>query len=328
MSTVISGSIAYDYLMHFPGHFREHFLLDKMDRVSLSFLVDSMRRQRGGVAPNIAYSMKLLGCNPLIFGTVGKDFGEYRAWLEQHGLDLSGIKEIEDEYTASFFVNTDEDNNQIATFYIGAMAHATELSLRDLPKERVDLVVVSPNAPEAMIKHAAEAKELGVPYVYDPSQQVVRLSKEDLIRGIEGAEILIVNDYEYALIKNKTGLSDEDLTRMAHVVIVTRGEEGSEIMVGKERIEIPAAKPEEVSEPTGVGDAYRAGLLAGRSRGLPWEVCGRLGSLAAVYVLEHPGPQEHHYTIEEFLERYHRNFGDDPRVDSAFGQAAVGESQR
>ncbi len=320
MSTVISGSIAYDYLMHFPGRFREHFLLDKMERVSLSFLVDSMRKQRGGVAPNIAYSMKLLGCDPLIFGTVGKDFGEYREWLERQGLDLSGIREIEEEYTASFFVDTDEDNNQIATFYIGAMAHATELSLKELPRERMDVVVISPNAPGAMVKHAEEAKEIGVPYVYDPSQQVVRLSKEDLIQGVEGAEILIVNDYEYALIKNKTGLSDEDLTSMAHAVIVTKGEEGSEIMVGKDRIDIPAAKPEKISEPTGVGDAYRAGLLAGLHHGLPWEVCGRLGSLAAVYVLEHPGPQEHHYTVEDFLERYRRTFGDDPRVEALLGK--------
>ncbi len=323
MSTVISGSIAYDYLMHFPGHFRDYFLLDQIDRVSLSFLVDSMRRQRGGVAPNIAYSMKLLGCDPLILGTVGKDFGEYKAWLVEQGLDLSGVREIEDEYTASFFVNTDEENNQIATFYIGAMAHAVDLSLKDVPRERMDTVVVSPNAPEAMIKHAGEAKEIGVPYVYDPSQQVVRLSKEDLIHGIEGAEILIVNDYEYALIKNKTGLSDEDLVKMAHAVIVTEGEGGSEIMVGRERIQVPAAKPEKIVEPTGVGDAYRAGLLAGLHHNLPWEVCGRLGSLAAVYVLEHTGPQEHHYTIEEFLERYRRTFGNDPRVDSAFERATV-----
>jgi adenosine kinase len=315
LSVVISGSIAYDYLMRFPGRFREHILMDHVNRISLSFLVDSMKRQRGGVAPNIAYSLKLLGCDPLILGTAGQDFGDYRKWLEENGLRLDGVKVLEDEFTASFFVNTDLDNNQIATFYAGAMGKAASLSLKGLPKDQVDMVIVSPNSPDAMRKHAREAKELSIPLMYDPSQQVVRLSKEDLIEGINGAKILIVNDYEHALILEKTGLTDQDLLRMAEVIIVTKEEDGSEIITRERRIHIPAAKPRRIAEPTGVGDAYRAGLLAGYFRGLPWEVSGRLGSVAAIFVLEHEGPQEHHYTIDEFIERYKENFGDDPRLE-------------
>ena len=315
MSIVISGSIAYDYLMRFPGRFREHILMDHVNRISLSFLVDSMKRQRGGVAPNIAYSLKLLGCDPLILGTAGQDFGDYRKWLSEQGLRLDGVKIIEDEYTASFFVNTDLDNNQIATFYAGAMRKASELSLKDLPEDQINMVVVSPNAPEAMKRHAREAKDLGIPLMYDPSQQVVRLSKEDLIEGIDGAKILIVNDYEHALILEKTGLTDDDLLRMVEVIVVTREEDGSEITTRDGKIHIPPAKPHRIAEPTGVGDAYRAGLLAGYFRGLPWDVCGRLGSVAAIFVLEHEGTQEHHYTIDEFLDRYRENFGDDPRLE-------------
>ncbi len=309
MTVVVTGSIAYDYIMSFPGKFREHILPDNIDNLSLSFLVDSLTRQRGGCAPNIAYSLSLLGIRPRIMAAAGKDFDDYRRWLEQHNIDLSWLRVYPDEYTASFFVSTDEENNQIASFYTGAMARSRELSFHDFDTSDVELVVISPNDPEAMRRYVRECRELGLPFMYDPSQQIVRLSAEDLIEGIEAADIVICNDYEYNLIKRKTGLDDVGLITRARTLIVTEGERGSSIYTEGRRIAIPPAPPRRIGDPTGVGDAYRAGLIAGLLLGFPWEVSGRLGSLAATYVLEHSGPQEHYYTLEEFIERYKRTFG-------------------
>ena len=189
---VLSGSIAYDYLMRFPGHFHEHILPEHIDRLSLSFLVDEMRKQWGGVAANIGFTMGLLGGHPLLFGTVGQDFADYGDWLQRHNIDTSGVRRIEDKFTASFFVNTDLDNRQIASFYAGAMGDAAVLSLRELDVEKISFVVISPNAPDAMAKTVKECKALGLPYIYDPSQQTVRLSKEELLEGISGSLMLIV----------------------------------------------------------------------------------------------------------------------------------------
>ncbi|RMF37675.1 MAG: carbohydrate kinase family protein [Chloroflexi bacterium] len=316
MKVVITGSIAYDYIMSFPGYFKEHILPDRIERLSLSFLVDSMRKQRGGCATNIAYNLALLGERPKVMATAGEDFAEYRAWLEAHGVDTSAIVEIPGEFTASFFVSTDRANNQIASFYTGAMAYAHTLSFRENNLGPVDLVVISPNDPRAMERYVEECRELGLPYLYDPSQQIVRLSPEALRAGIEGARILAVNDYEFELIREKTGLSEEDVLACTQVLVITRGEQGSTIITREGRLEIPPVPPTTVVDPTGVGDAYRAGLIKGMAMNLPWEIAGRMGSVAATYVLEQAGTQNHRYTLEEFVARFRQHFDDGGALDA------------
>ena len=311
MNIVITGSIAFDYLMSFPGDFMEHIKPDKLNKLSLSFLVDEMRKQRGGCAANIAFNLALLGEHPVMMGTVGQDFGEYRAWLEAHGVDTSLTREIPEVFTASFFVNTDRHQNQIASFYTGAMAYARDLSFHDVDGP-VDLTIVSPNDPQAMQKYPAECKALGIPYVYDPSQQIVRLDGAALRAGVEGADILIVNDYEFELLKDHTGMGDADIRdAVTRAVIVTRGEAGSTIWAGGDEIVVPVVPPQQVLDPTGVGDAYRAGLIKGLALGLPWQIAGQIGALAATYVLETHGPQAHEYTPATFGERYRGVFGED-----------------
>ena len=319
MSIVVTGSIAYDYLMRFPGNFLDHVKPDRIQKLSLSFLVDEMVKRRGGCAPNIAYSLALLGERPIVMGTAGQDFEEYRSWLEAQGVDTSAIKVVPDLFTASFFATTDEDLNQIASFYTGAMAQARTLSFHDFTTP-VDLTIISPNDPEAMDKYPRECRELGIPYIYDPSQQVVRSSPESLRNGVVGADILIVNDYEYELLKDRTGMDDAEIRRAVHrAVIVTQGAEGARIWAGQalrapeggDGLHIPAVPPREILDPTGVGDAFRAGLIKGLALGLPWAACGRIGSLAATYVLETNGPQAHSYTLEAFVARYIAAFGED-----------------
>jgi len=315
MSVIITGSIAYDYLMSFPGRFSEHILPEQIHQISLSFLVDTMRKQRGGCAPNIAYTLALLGERPTIMATVGQDFGEYRAWLEKAGIDTSATLEVPDEFTSSFFVNTDLDNNQIASFYIGAMGKADTLSFHDL-EEPVELAIISPNAPAAMIKYARECHDIGIPYIYDPSQQIIRLSREELLEGTRGARILIVNEYEFGLIRKKTELSESELLSLPDITIITQGEGGSTIHTEDQVLHIPVAPPEPLREPTGAGDAYRGGVIKGLLRGYPWDITGRIAALAATYVLEQHGTLNHHYTLGEFTERYRRTFGNGPELET------------
>jgi adenosine kinase len=315
MSIIVTGSVAFDYLMSFPGRFREHILPDQIHQVSLSFLVDSMRKERGGCAPNISYSLALLGERPTVMATVGQDFGEYRACLERAGVDTSAVVEVEDEFTSSFFVNTDLDNNQIASFYIGAMGKADTLSFHSLDASAIEIAIISPNAPSAMVKYARECQELAISYIYDPSQQIIRLSAEELLDAMCGARMLIVNGYEFGLIKNKTGLQDKAILSLPEVTIVTRGEEGSTIYAEDQVLCIPVVPPDVLVEPTGVGDAYRAGVIKGVLRGYRWETVGRIAALAATYVLEHHGPQSHRYSLEEFVARYRAVFGDTPELD-------------
>ncbi len=312
MTVLLTGSIAYDYIMVFPGYFKDHILPDKINQISVSFLVDSMKKQRGGVATNIAYNLALLGERPKIMATVGEDFAEYRRWLDAQGIDTSAIVEIPDEFTASFFVSTDKEQNQIASFYTGAMAYARQLSFKECSSGG-DLAVISPNDPGAMGQFVRECQELGLDYIYDPSQQIIRLSGEDLIEGVRGARMLIVNDYEFEMLKNKTGWSNEQLYEATGVVIVTRGAQGSTITL-RERpgqpIEIPIAPPRRVADPTGVGDAYRAGIIKGMLHNLDWETTGRMGSLAATYALEESGTQNHQYSLDDFISRFGQDFGD------------------
>lgn len=311
---VVTGSVAFDYLMTFPGRFLDVVVPDRMHRLSVSFLVDAMRRVRGGVAPNIAYGLALLGVRPLVMAAAGVDALDYVRWLADEGVDTSGLRVHDDLFTASFFVSTDLDQNQIATFYAGAMARAVDLSFRSLPRGSVALAVVSPNDPAAMAKYTTECRELGIPFVYDPSQQVARLSGGEILAGLEGAAILIGNEYEFGIIEKKTGLSEEELLARVPAVVITRGEEGSSIALrGAPTLRIPPAKLRGGAvDPTGVGDAFRAGLLGARHRGLSWDVAGRVGSVAAVYALESLGPQPVRYTIDNFIRRYRESFVSDP----------------
>jgi adenosine kinase len=310
MRIVITGSIAFDYLMSFPGKFTELFLPEHMERISLSFLVDSMDKRRGGCAPNIAYTLALLGERPTIMATAGEDFGEYRQWLEAAGIDTSGVEEIAGKFCASFMCSTDSVNNQIATFYTGAMADAGQLSFRAI--EDIGLAIVSPNDPGAMVQYADECRTLGIPFIFDPGQQCARMSGSELREGVDGAAIVIVNDYELELLRQKTSLSERELTAIAGALIVTRGAQGSSIITAKGSADVPAVMPRRIVDPTGVGDAYRGGLMKGIALGLPYDVAARFGSVAATYALEHMGGQSHAYTWGEFKDRYEEHFGPMP----------------
>jgi len=307
MNIVVTGSIAFDYLMSFPGKFTEHFLPEHMERVSLSFLVDSMDKRRGGCAPNIAYTLALLGERPLLMATAGEDFGEYRQWLEAAGVDTSLVKQVEGKFCASFFCSTDANNNQIASFYTGAMADAGQLSFRTV--RECGLAIIAPNDPGAMVQYAEECRTLGIRHIFDPGQQCARMSGDELRDGVIGATIVIVNDYELELLRQKTGLAEHDILAASEALIVTRGEHGSSVLTRAGRIDVPAVAPHRIVDPTGVGDAYRGGLMKGLALGLAVEIAARLGSVAATYALEHLGGQSHAYTWQEFRKRYEEHFG-------------------
>jgi adenosine kinase len=310
MKLVVTGSIAFDYLMSFPGKFTDHLLAEHMHRVSLSFLVDTMDKRRGGCAPNIAYTLSLLGERPLLMATAGQDFSEYRAWLEAANVDTSLVKVVPDRFTASFFCSTDDANNQIASFYTGAMANAAELSFRTIPGLEEDgLVIVSPNDPAAMVQYAQECSTLGIRYIWDPGQQCARMDGADLAEGVSGAYLVIVNDYELELLRQKTGLSETDLQQQAEVLVITRGEHGSTILTRGTRIDVPAVEPHRIVDPTGVGDAFRGGFMKGLAIGKPLTECAQIGSVAATYALEHLGGSSHVYSRAEFAARYEKHFG-------------------
>ena len=307
MSTVVTGSIAFDYLMSFPGKFTEHFLPEHMNRVSLSFLVDTMDKRRGGCAPNIAYTLALLGEKAHLMGTAGQDFDDYRRWLEAAGVDTTLVKQIGDKFTASFFCSTDLESNQIASFYTGAMANAAELSFRDA--DGCTMAIISPNDPKAMVQYAEECRTLGIPYIWDPGQQCARMSGDELAEGLRGSAITICNDYEFELLRQKTGFDEDVVMAKTGALIVTRGEEGCTVREGAREIAVPAVAPHRIVDPTGVGDAFRGGLLKGLALGAPLETCCRLGSVAATYALEHLGGQSHAYRWDEFRGRYEEHFG-------------------
>jgi adenosine kinase len=307
MKIIVTGSIAFDYLMSFPGKFTEHFLPEHMQRVSLSFLVDTMDKRRGGCAPNIAYTLALLGERPRLMGTAGEDFDDYRRWLDGAGIDTALVKQVPGKFTASFFCSTDQANSQIASFYTGAMAHAGELSFRTAGQ--VDLVIISPNDPAAMTQYAEECRTLGIRFIFDPGQQCARMSGDELRDGLTGASIVICNDYEFELIRQKTGLDEAGVLAVAGTLIITKGEHGSSIITTGGQIDVPAVTPHRIEDPTGVGDAFRGGLMKGLAHGASFEVCGRIGSVAATYALEHLGGTSHSYTWAEFTKRYEAHFG-------------------
>jgi adenosine kinase len=307
MNIVITGSIAFDYLMSFPGKFTEHFLPEHMSRVSLSFLVDSMDKRRGGCAPNIAYTLALLGERPRLMGTAGQDFDEYRRWLESAGVDTSLVREVAGKFTASFFCSTDADNNQIASFYTGAMANAGELSFRTAGP--CGLAIVSPNDPGAMLQYAEECRALKIPYIWDPGQQCARMSGDELRDGQVGSRLVICNDYEFELIRQKTGVDEESILEQTETLVVTRGEHGCIIYERDGQVDVPSVPPHRIVDPTGVGDAFRGGFMKGMAHNADLEVCARLGGVAATYALEHLGGQSHAYSWPEFRDRYEAHFG-------------------
>jgi adenosine kinase len=311
MSIIVTGSIAFDNIMDFPGKFADHILPDKIHILNVSFLVKGLKKQRGGTAGNIAYTLGLLGDRPLLFSSAGQDFAGYREEVEAVGVDTSAVKFLPEDFTAICYITTDEVNNQITGFYPGAMAQDTELSLHDLPREALDLLIISPTEPVAMVHFARQARELGLPYVYAPGQQIIRLSGPELTEGIEGARAIIANDYEYEMIRNKTGLTSRDMLGQDRLVFKTRGEHGSVIQTRDASVTVPVAPPDKVVDPTGAGDAYCAGVVYGLQRGFDLGQAGRIGALAATYVIESYGTQAHHYSRDEFAARYAASFGEE-----------------
>jgi adenosine kinase len=313
MKEIVTGTLGYDYIMNFTGRFADRIMPDKLHQISLSFFADKLSKNLGGTAGNLAYTLKLLGAEPYIVATAGNDFSEYREFLKQHGIPSTGINEVSDEPCGSYHVITDSDDNQIGAFYTGATKYNKELSLsRSTPGVEVKdtpFVIIGPNDPEAMKKYVTECQKLGYPYMYDPAFQIGNFSPEELRTAIESSELLIGNDYEISLIEQKLEISHEELLVMGpKVVITTLGSKGAIVETRKEAIHIKPAKPKNVSDPTGAGDAFRGGFIAGYLRGFDLLVAGQMGAVAAVYTVEKYGTVTHHYTKEEFIKRYQENY--------------------
>jgi adenosine kinase len=300
--------VALDHIMVFPDRFKNHILPDKLHILNVSFNIESLKTHYGGVAGNIAYHLRLLGEDTLILATAGSDFGPYADWLDRNGIRRSAIRVLDDLRTAQGFATTDLDDNQIWAFYEGAMARAHETRV-DSVDEPLDLAIVSSDGRQAMIEHARALKRRGVPTFIDPSHGLPMLSREDLLELIDGAAAYIVNDYEWSLTLERTGCSEAELTARCEAVVVTKGERGSTVHCGDDVIEIPPVRVKKVVDPTACGDAFRAGLAAGRVRGLPFEIAGRMGSLLGAYQVEVEGTQNLSLDVEAFRARFEREFG-------------------
>lgn len=305
---VVSASIAYDHIMHFDGSFKDHILSDKAHVLSVSFLLGSLKHQRGGVAGNMGYTMALLGVPVALVGAVGPDFGPYGQVLEELGVDLSHVRRVEDDLTATAYMNADMAGNQIAAFYPGPSALTREIDVTDLARA-AEYGIISAGDPVAMMLHT-EQIAAATKLVFDPAQQIVILDGDQLSRGIALAEVVVGNDYELGMIERKTGLTVDDIARKAPLTVVTYGDRGSEIRAGGEVVRIPTATPDPFTDPTGGGDAYRAGLVAGLLLGKDLPVAGRMAALAATYAIEHHGTQEHTFTPEAFVARFGTAFPD------------------
>ena len=304
---LICGSFAYDNIMVFDDRFKNHILPDKIHILNVSFMVPEMRREFGGCAGNIAYNLKLLGGDPLPMGTVGEDFAPYAGWLESCSIDLSHITVVKDTFTAQAYVTTDLDDNQITAFHPGAMgfAHRNQVEAAD----GVSIGMVSPDGREGMIEHAAQFVEADIPFIFDPGQGLPMFDGQELRRFINQATWLTVNDYEWQLLKDRTGLSIAEVTAGLQALIITRGGDGSIIHANGREIFIPVAAATEFNDPTGCGDAYRAGLLYGLTNGFDWETTGRVASLMGAVKIEYHGTQNHHFTAAGFKERFRETYG-------------------
>lgn len=317
MTIAVTGSIATDHLMRFPGRFAEQLLAEHLQKVSLSFLVDDLVVHRGGVAGNIAYAIGILGGSPTLVGAVGKDFDDYRGWLTSHGVDCSQVLVSDSAYTARFVCTTDEDMAQLASFYPGAMSEARNIKLADLvaAQGEPELVIIGANDPEAMFLHTEECRKLGLPFAADPSQQLARLSGEEIRRLIDGATYLFTNDYEWDLLLQKSGWSEAEVMSQIQLRVTTLGEKGVDIVGDGSFVHVDVVPENEKVDPTGIGDAFRAGFLTGRGAGLGLERAAQLASLVATLVLEAPGPQEWTWDKATAL----------PRLSDAFGAEAADE---
>ncbi len=315
MPIAVTGSIATDHLMHFPGRFADQMLVDQLDRMSLSFLVDELVIKKGGSAGNIAFGLGVLGRSPLLVGAVGADFGEYREWLEDHGVDCSAVLVCDDVHTARFVCTTDDDMRQIGSFYTGAMARSGQIHLADFA-DRADLVLVGASDPAAMVQLTAECREAGTPFAADVSQQVARMDGDGIRQLVEGARYLMTNDYEWELLQQKTGWTQDQVAERVDIRITTLGEHGVHIS-GREIGELKVGVVPETGkvDPTGVGDAFRAGFLAATAGGLSLERAAQLGSLVAVGVLESDGGQEWAWDRAHALERLREAYGPDAATE-------------
>jgi len=304
MSALICGSFAYDTIMVFPGHFKNEILPDKVHILNVSFLVPQMRREFGGCAGNIAYNLKLLGGEPLPMGTVGNDFERYAAWMDQNGVCRDYVKLVPDAYTAQAYITTDLDDNQITAFHPGAMNFS---HTQDVPAG-VKIGTVSPDGRDGMLLHARQFAEAGIPFIFDPGQGLPMFGGEELRDFIAKASYVAVNDYEAELLMERTGWTLRQIAGHLDALIVTRGGKGSHIITPKKQYEIPCAEAGSLTDPTGCGDAFRAGLLYGLQSGKDWETTGRIASLMGAYNIERPGTQNHRFTLDEFRERFRDEF--------------------
>ena len=313
----VSGSIATDHLMHFPGRFSQQLLADQLHKVSLSFLVDDLVVRRGGVAANIAFGMAQLGGAPVLLGAVGTDFDDYRSWLTRHGVDCQSVHVSSIHHTARFVCTTDEEMCQIASFYAGAMSEARLIELAPaVARTGAELVVISADDPAAMVRHSSECRERGFAFAADPSQQIARMSGRELASLIDGASLLFTNEYEKSLLESKTGLSEAEIMQRVDVRVTTLGSRGVEITGrGVDLLHVPIAKEHAKLDPTGVGDGFRAGFLTARSWDLSWERSAQVGSLLATLVLETVGPQEYLVRRDDFLKRLDESYGPDAAAE-------------
>jgi adenosine kinase len=307
MSALICGSFAYDNIMVFHDRFKNHILPDKVHVLSVSFLVPEMRQEFGGCAGNIAYNMALLGVKGLPMATVGKNFERYGKWMDEHGINRKYVTVIDSEFTAQAFITTDLDDNQITAFHPGAMNHAHLNKVTDA--DGVDIGIVSPDGREGMIQHAAQFAEAGIPFIFDPGQGLPMFDGDDLVHFIDQATWVTVNDYEWELISERTGLARNEVEDRVEALIITQGGKGSEIHVKGRTISIPVARPSENADPTGCGDAYRAGLLYGLLNDMDWETAGRIASLMGAIKIARHGTQNHRFEFEEFEDRFEEAFG-------------------
>jgi adenosine kinase len=308
MSALICGSFAYDTIMVFPDQFKNHILPDKVHMLNVAFLVPELRREFGGCAGNIAYNLKLLGDDPIPMGTVGSDFASYATWMDKHHINRRHVHVKEGSYTAQAFITTDMDDNQITAFHPGAMNLAHETPINEA--KDISLAIVAPDGRDGMIQHAQQLKEAGIPFIFDPGQGLPMFDGDDLMTFAKQATYIALNDYEAQLFQDRTGLSPAEIADYVEALIITRGAEGSQIYTDGKRLDIPCAKAEKLADPTGCGDAYRAGLIHGILHGKDWETTGRIASLLGAIKIEQHGTQNHKFNISEFSERYQKTFND------------------
>ena len=312
MKIGVAGSVGLDHLMTFPGKFTDSLVAGSLEKVSLSFLVDGLEVRRGGCAANIVYGMGVLGLNPVLIAAVGKDWADYDAWLSRHGVDTSHVLISTTQFTAHFMVTTDTELNQIASFFPGAMSEARNIELAPIMEKtgRFDIVVISPDDPEAMLRHSEICRSEGIAFAADPSQQMARMSGDEIRQLITGAKYLFLNEYELALAMQKTGWSDAEILDLVEYRVVTLGSKGAKVeSKSGEFVQVGVPKEKAKIDPTGVGDSFRSGFIAGLAWGLSHERCAQLGSMIATYVIETTGTQEYRFTKAEFVDRFAVAYG-------------------